>query len=63
MFLKKGGIAMICIKSQSIDVTKDPKVVFDEVVRKLETVFEVVEEIKLEPFDKDHLFVVLRYRG
>lgn len=63
MFLKKGGIAMICIKSQSIDVTKDPKVVFDAVVKKLETVFEVLEKIKLEPFDKDHLFVVLRYRG
>jgi fibrillarin-like pre-rRNA processing protein len=61
-FLKKGGIAMIAIKSQSIDVTKDPKVVFEEVVKKLETAFEVLEKIKLEPFDKDHLFVVLRYR-
>ncbi|MFN7991085.1 MAG: fibrillarin-like rRNA/tRNA 2'-O-methyltransferase [Candidatus Micrarchaeia archaeon] len=63
MFLKAGGIAMICIKSQSIDVTKDPKVVFDAVVKKLETVFEVVEKIKLEPYDKDHLFVVLKYPG
>jgi len=63
MFLKKDGIAMICIKSQSIDVTKDPKVVFDAVVKKLETVFEVLEKIKLEPYDKDHLFVVLKYRG
>ncbi|MFH0885286.1 MAG: fibrillarin-like rRNA/tRNA 2'-O-methyltransferase [Candidatus Micrarchaeota archaeon] len=63
MFLKKGGIAMICIKSQSIDVTKDPKVVFEAVVKKLETAFEVVEKIKLEPFDKDHLFVVVRYLG
>jgi fibrillarin-like pre-rRNA processing protein len=63
MFLEKGGIAMLCIKSQSIDVTKDPKVVFEQVIRKLEGVFEVVERIKLEPFDKDHLFVVLRYKG
>jgi fibrillarin-like pre-rRNA processing protein len=63
MFLKKGGIAMICIKSQSIDVTKDPKVIFDMVLAKLETTFEVVEKIKLEPFDKDHLFVVLKYGG
>lgn len=62
MFLKKGGIAMICIKSQSIDVTKDPKAVFESVIRKLETVFDVVERIKLEPYDKDHLFVVLRLR-
>jgi fibrillarin-like pre-rRNA processing protein len=54
---------MICIKSQSIDVTKDPKKVFEEVIRKLETAFDVLEKIKLEPFDKDHLFVVLKYKG
>jgi len=63
MFLKKDGIAMIAIKSQSIDVTKDPKVVFEAVVQKLSSVFDILEKIKLEPFDKDHLFVVLRYRG
>lgn len=63
MFLKPGGVAMICIKSQSIDVTKDPKIVFDAVVKKLEGAFEVLEAMRLEPFDKDHLFVVLRFRG
>ncbi|MCI0504341.1 fibrillarin-like rRNA/tRNA 2'-O-methyltransferase [Candidatus Micrarchaeota archaeon] len=63
MFLKPGGIAMIAIKSQSIDVTKDPKVVFEAVLAKLGPVFEIMEKIRLEPFDKDHLFVVLRYRG
>ncbi len=63
MFLKKGGIAMICIKSQSIDVTKDPKLVFEAVLAKLATAFETIEKIRLEPFDKDHLFVVLRYIG
>ena len=63
MFLKKDGIAMIAIKSQSIDVTKDPKVVFEVVIKKLETIFDVLEKIKLDPFDKDHLFVVLKYRG
>ncbi len=61
-FLKKEGIAMICIKSQSIDVTKKPDEVFDAVLRKLETAFDILEKIKLEPFDKDHLFAVLRYR-
>lgn len=61
MFLKKGGIAMICIKSQSIDVTKKPQEIFDMVNAKLETKFEILEKVKLEPFDKDHMFVVLRY--
>jgi len=63
MFLKKGGIAMICIKSQSIDVTKRPGDVFEAVIKKLESPFEILEKIKLEPYDKDHLFVVLKYRG
>lgn len=60
MFLKKGGIAMIAIKSQSIDVTKSPKQVFAEVLDELGRSFEVLEKYELEPFDKDHLFVVLR---
>lgn len=63
MFLKKGGIAMLCIKSQSIDVTIKPKEVFDKVIKKLEQHFEILQQIKLEPFDKDHLFVVLRFKG
>jgi len=63
MFLKKDGIAMIAIKSQSIDVTLKPKEVFDRVIKKLEQHFEVLEKIKLEPFDKDHLFAVLRFKG
>jgi len=62
MFLKKDGIAMIAIKSQSIDVTKEPRQVFEEVLEKLGTDFEVLEKLKLDPFDKDHLFVVLRFR-
>ncbi|MBD3210596.1 fibrillarin-like rRNA/tRNA 2'-O-methyltransferase [Candidatus Micrarchaeota archaeon] len=63
MFLKKDGIAMIAIKSQSIDVTKPPAQVYEEVMQKLEKEFEVLEKIKLDPYDRDHLFAVLRYRG
>lgn len=60
IFLKKGGIAMFCIKSQSIDVTAQPKEVFEKILQKLSPHFEILEKIKLEPYDKDHLFVVLR---
>ncbi|MBU0532462.1 fibrillarin-like rRNA/tRNA 2'-O-methyltransferase [Candidatus Micrarchaeota archaeon] len=63
VFLKKDGIAMFCIKSQSIDVTKDPKEIFEMVISNLEKDFEVLEKIKLDPFDKDHLFLVLKYLG
>jgi fibrillarin-like pre-rRNA processing protein len=60
MFLKKGGIAMVAIKSQSIDVTKEPKEVFEEFLRQMSANFEILEKYELEPFDKDHLFVVLK---
>ncbi len=62
-FLKKDGIAYLCVKSQSIDVTKEPQVIFDQVIKNLEPYFEVLEKIKLEPFDKDHLFLVLKFKG
>ncbi|MBN2478429.1 fibrillarin-like rRNA/tRNA 2'-O-methyltransferase [Candidatus Micrarchaeota archaeon] len=60
MFLKKGGIAFFAIKSQSIDVLKKPEEVFEQVKKELTGTFEIIEEIKLEPYDKDHLFLVLR---
>jgi fibrillarin-like pre-rRNA processing protein len=63
MFLENEGIAMICIKSQSIDVTKTPKEVFKMVLDELSSKFEVLEKYELEPFDKDHLFVSLRFIG
>ena len=63
MFLEKGGIAMLCVKSQSIDVTKDPKEVFRMVLDELAPHFEVLERYELEPFDKDHLFLVLKFMG
>lgn len=58
--LKKGGYAMLCIKSQSIDVTADPKVVYEKVIAQLEPSFEVLQKIDLHPYDKEHLFLLLR---
>ncbi len=58
-FLKKGGIALFAIKSQSIDVLKNPQEIYDKIVKELENEFNILEKIKLEPYDKDHLFLVL----
>ncbi|HUC39183.1 MAG TPA: fibrillarin-like rRNA/tRNA 2'-O-methyltransferase [Candidatus Acidoferrum sp.] len=60
MFLKKGGYAYFIIKSQSVDVSKDPKDVFKSELALLEDEFEVLERVRLEPYDKMHLFVVMR---
>lgn len=62
MFLKQGGHAMIAIKSQSIDVTKDPRQVYKESLEELKKHFEILEKVELDPYEKHHLLVVMRKR-
>lgn len=61
VFLKKGGFAMLCIKSQSIDVTARPSETYRKTISLLENGgFETLQTIELAPYDKDHLFWVGR---
>ncbi len=60
--LKDRGIAYVAIKSQSIDISKKPSEVFKEFLRKVSAKFDLVQSIEIEPFDRMHLFVVLRKR-
>jgi fibrillarin-like pre-rRNA processing protein len=59
-YLKKGGIAMIAVKSQSIDVTLKPQEVYKKVIEGLSDTFEILEKIELDPYEKHHLFIVCR---
>jgi fibrillarin-like pre-rRNA processing protein len=61
-YLKKGDPAMIAVKSQSISATRDRKEVFDEAVEEVKKNFEVVESMQLEPFEKDHLLLSLKFK-
>ncbi|MFA5364067.1 MAG: fibrillarin-like rRNA/tRNA 2'-O-methyltransferase [Candidatus Bathyarchaeia archaeon] len=59
LFLSSGGWVLLAIKAQSIDVTKDPSVVFKNETVVLEgRGFRVQEIVGLEPFDKAHAMVV-----
>ena len=60
-FLEKGGYAMIAIKSQSIDVTESPRKIYRECLSELKEHFEIVDKVELDPYEKMHLFVVLKY--
>ncbi len=62
IFLKKGGLAFVAIKARSIDVTKKPEQVFREFKQKISKRFEILQEKRLDPFDKDHLALLLRKR-
>ncbi len=62
-FLKPNGFAMIAIKSQSIDVTKDPKQIYKECLKELEKHFEILDKVELDPYEKFHMFVVMRSKN
>ncbi len=57
--LKKQGFAYVAVKSQSIDVSKDPREVFRQFIDSVSSHFKVLESINIEPFDRMHLFLVL----
>jgi len=57
LFLKKGGWGMIAIKSQSIDVTRQPRKIFEEFVKKMSPDIDVSSQIELSPYDLEHLFI------
>ena len=57
-FLKSGGWIMLAVKSQSIDVTKEPSVVYKCEARVLEKRgFRIEEVVQLEPYDKAHAMI------
>jgi len=59
-FLKPKGFAMLSIKARSIDVTKPPREIYRKEIAKLEKHFQILEKIELDPFEKDHMLVVMR---
>ncbi len=60
LFLKKGGYALLALKARSIDVTKKPRVIFQEVFKELEKHVKVIDQKFLDPFEKDHAFFVCK---
>ena len=61
MFLKKGGILFLVVKTRSIDVTKAHKKIMKEETEKLERDFDVLQSIDLHPYDKYHAMITARY--
>jgi fibrillarin-like pre-rRNA processing protein len=63
MFLKDDGYLILIIKTRSIDVTKSPKKIIENEVKKLHPCFSVIQNITLEPYDKDHALVIAKYHA
>lgn len=62
-FLKNGGHAVIAIKASCIDSTAAPEAVFRREVSKLQSEnFKPLEQLTLEPYERDHAIVIAEYR-
>ncbi len=64
LFLMDNGWIMLAIKARSIDVTKEPSVVYKREIDTLKArKFRIREVIHLEPYDKAHAMIVAQSRG
>ena len=60
LFLKDEGMGLITIKARSIDVVQKPKKVFKQQEKILkEKGFKIIDKVKLEPYEKDHIALVV----
>ena len=60
LFCKEDGVGLLMIKARSIDVVQKPKKVFKEQEKKLkEKGFKIIEKVKLEPYEKDHIALLV----
>lgn len=59
-FLKEKGFGLLSIKARSISSSLKVKKIFEGELEVLKDDFELLEAVDLKPFDKHHLFCVLR---
>ncbi|MBI2445605.1 fibrillarin-like rRNA/tRNA 2'-O-methyltransferase [Candidatus Micrarchaeota archaeon] len=60
--LKTGGYAMLAIKARSIDSAANPDSIYEKVIAKIladpHAHLELVEKVRLDPYEADHMFAV-----
>ncbi|NIO44891.1 MAG: fibrillarin-like rRNA/tRNA 2'-O-methyltransferase [Candidatus Aenigmarchaeota archaeon] len=60
-FLKPNSYLMMAIKSRSIDVTKSPKEIYKNEIKKLKNSgFKIIDWKTLDPLEKAHAFIVAK---
>jgi len=56
---RANGILMV--KARSIDVAKHPKEIYSKVLKELESECTVIDARELDPFEKDHMAIMVSY--
>jgi len=63
LFLKEKGYVMLAIKARSIDTLKEPEKIFAQEIKKLKKAgFRILQDLRLNPYEKDHAFVLAEGR-
>lgn len=62
-YLREGGIGLFSIKAHSISTSRNEEEVFKQVKDKITRKFDIISETMLEPYEKNHLFIKLRFKG
>lgn len=57
-FLKEGGHVVIAVKSRAIDAVEEPEEIYEETKKEMKKNFDLVEFLKLDPWEKDHCLLV-----
>ena len=61
LFAKEDAIGILMIKARSIDVTRNPNDIFKEQKKLLKQEgLQIIEEIKLDPYEKDHIAYICK---
>ncbi|MFH2028371.1 MAG: fibrillarin-like rRNA/tRNA 2'-O-methyltransferase [Nanoarchaeota archaeon] len=60
MYLKKGGYALLAIKARSVDITRHPRLIFNDARQKLEKEMIIIDSRVLDPFELDHIMFVCK---
>ncbi len=58
--LKPKGFGLLSVKARSINVLEVPANVFKQESEKLKKAFEILQVVRLEPFEKDHALIFCR---
>lgn len=61
LYLKRDGFGMLFVKSKSIDISKKPRQIYQEVRKELEDAnLTIVDFKELDPFEKDHCVFIVK---
>jgi len=61
-FLNKDDYAILVVKARSIDVTKNPKIIFNDIEIELRKHLKLIDRASLFPYERDHFIFVCQVK-